>query len=98
MYYKVRKVARVFKLHRGLKTIAVGPKQTKPSYLTIWSRNSLIIPHLVGLRIAVYNGRHMHSFMVKSEMVGFPLGSFSLTKKLGYKIHIKKKKNKKKKK
>jgi ribosomal protein S19 len=91
------KPARIFKLYRKLRIID-GPKQTKSSEFTIWPRNLIIIKELIGLRIAVYNGRHMHSFMVKPQMVGFPLGSFSLTKKLGYKIHLKKKKNKKRKK
>jgi ribosomal protein S19 len=91
------KPVRIFKLHRALKAVS-GPKQTKNSAFTLWARNLIIIKELIGLRIAVYNGYHMHSFIVKPQMVGFPLGSFSLTKKLGYKIHLKKKKNKKKKK
>lgn len=45
-----------------------------------WSRRSMIIPDMVGLTIAVYNGRvHMPVFITEN-MVGHKLGEFSVTR------------------
>ena len=45
-----------------------------------WSRRSMIIPDMVGLTIAVHNGRvHMPVFITEN-MVGHKLGEFSVTR------------------
>lgn len=92
------KISRIYKLYRILKTSYDTPATSKRNYLNLWLRNSIIIPELVGLRISLHNGKKMHSFIIRNSMIGFTLGSFALTKKLGWKIHIKKKKKGKKKK
>ncbi|GAB4140584.1 MAG: 30S ribosomal protein S19 [Patescibacteria group bacterium] len=46
-----------------------------------WSRTSTIIPEMVGLTIAVHNGKTHVPVLIAENMVGHKLGEFSLTKK-----------------
>ncbi len=57
-----------------------------------WSRRSIIIPDMVGLTIAVHNGRQHVPVYVTENMVGHKLGEFSLTRT--YKGHSGDKKGK----
>ena len=57
-----------------------------------WSRRSMIIPDMVGLTIAVHNGRQHVPVFVSENMVGHKLGEFSLTRT--YKGHSADKKGK----
>ena len=45
-----------------------------------WSRRSMISPDMVGLTIAVYNGRQHVPVFVTEDMVGHKLGEFSPTR------------------
>ena len=59
-----------------------------------WSRRSMIIPDMVGLTIAVHNGRQHVPVFVTENMVGHKLGEFALTRT--YRGHAADKKAKKK--
>jgi small subunit ribosomal protein S19 len=58
-----------------------------------WSRRSMIIPQMIGLTIAVHNGRQHVPVLVSEEMVGHKLGEFSPTRT--YRGHAADKKAKK---
>jgi small subunit ribosomal protein S19 len=45
-----------------------------------WSRRSMIVPDMVGLTIAVHNGRHHVPVLVSENMVGHKLGEFAATR------------------
>jgi small subunit ribosomal protein S19 len=45
-----------------------------------WSRRSLIIPDMVGLTIAVHNGRDHVPILISENMVGHKLGEFAATR------------------
>jgi small subunit ribosomal protein S19 len=45
-----------------------------------WSRRSMILPEMVGLTIAVHNGRQHVPVLINEEMVGHKLGEFALTR------------------
>lgn len=45
-----------------------------------WSRRSTIIPEMVGLTLAVHNGRKFIPVFVTENMVGHKLGEFSPTR------------------
>jgi len=45
-----------------------------------WSRRSMIIPEMVGLTIAVHNGKKFIPVYVTENMVGHKLGEFSPTR------------------
>jgi small subunit ribosomal protein S19 len=45
-----------------------------------WSRRSMILPEMVGLTIAVHNGKQHVPVLVTENMVGHKLGEFVLTR------------------
>lgn len=45
-----------------------------------WSRRSTIIPEMVGLTLAVHNGRKFVPVFITEDMVGHKLGEFSPTR------------------
>ena len=58
-----------------------------------WSRRSMIIPTMIGLTIAVHNGRQHVPVFVTDEMIGHKLGEFAPTRT--YRGHVADKKAKK---
>ena len=45
-----------------------------------WSRRSMILPEMVGLTIAVHNGKAHVPVLVNENMVGHKLGEFAATR------------------
>tara|TARA_B110001454_G_scaffold159648_1_gene149001 strand:+ start:916 stop:1143 length:228 start_codon:yes stop_codon:yes gene_type:complete len=45
-----------------------------------WSRRSMISPDMLGLTIAVHNGRQHVPVFVSEDMVGHKLGEFAVTR------------------
>ena len=45
-----------------------------------WSRRSMVVPDMVGLTIAVHNGRQHIPILVSENMVGHKLGEFAATR------------------
>ncbi len=45
-----------------------------------WSRRSTIIPNMVGMTIAVHNGRNFVPVFITENMVGHKLGEFAPTR------------------
>ena len=58
--------------------VAIQTKDNKP--IKTWSRRSLITPTMVGLNIAVHNGRQHVPIFIQEDMVGHKLGEFVLTR------------------
>jgi len=56
-----------------------------------WSRRSMILPDMIGLTIAVYNGRTHVPVSINENMIGHKLGEFSPTRT--YKGHVADKKS-----
>jgi small subunit ribosomal protein S19 len=57
---------------------AQSSKSKKP--IKTWSRRSMIVPDMVGLTIAVHNGKTHVPVFVSENMVGHKLGEFALTR------------------
>ena len=57
---------------------AVEENNRRP--IKTWSRRSTIFPQMVGLTIAVHNGRQHVPVLVNENMVGHKLGEFALTR------------------
>lgn len=57
---------------------AIKNKDKKP--IKTWSRRSTIFPNMIGLTIAVHNGRQHIPVYITEEMVGHKLGEFSPTR------------------
>jgi small subunit ribosomal protein S19 len=45
-----------------------------------WSRRSMIVPEMIGLTIAIHNGRDFVPIYITENMVGHKLGEFSMTR------------------
>ena len=66
-------------LHLAKKVeIASAANDKRP--IKTWSRRSMILPDMVGLTIAVHNGRQHIPVYVSEEMVGHKLGEFAPTR------------------
>ena len=57
---------------------AVANNARRP--IKTWSRRSMILPDMVGLTIAIHNGRQHIPVTINEEMVGHKLGEFSPTR------------------
>ncbi len=55
-------------------------KSTKRSVIKTWSRRSMILPEMVGLTIAVHNGKQFVPVLITENIVGHKLGEFSPTR------------------
>ena len=66
--------------HRLLDKIEKVQTSGKKSVIKTWSRSSMIIPDMVGLTIAVHNGKTFIPVFVTENMVGHKLGEFSPTR------------------
>ncbi len=76
-------------LNKVEKALEAGDK--KP--IKTWSRRSMIIPDMIGLTIAVHNGRQHVPVFITDEMIGHKLGEFAPTRT--YRGHVADKKAKK---
>ena len=77
--------------HHLLKKVEVAVEKNDRRPIKTWSRRSTIFPEMVGLTIAVHNGRQHVPVLVNENMVGHKLGEFALTRT--YKGHVADKKS-----
>ncbi|KAA0016600.1 MULTISPECIES: 30S ribosomal protein S19 [Salinicola] len=63
-----------------LKKVDVATEKNDRKPIKTWSRRSMILPNMVGLTIAVHNGRQHVPVHVSEEMVGHKLGEFAATR------------------
>lgn len=57
---------------------AIATNSRRP--IKTWSRRSMVLPEMVGLTIAVHNGRQHVPVLINENMVGHKLGEFALTR------------------
>ena len=57
---------------------AVESNDRRP--IKTWSRRSMVSPDMVGLTIAVHNGRQHVPISINEDMVGHKLGEFAMTR------------------
>ncbi len=57
---------------------AIETNNTRP--IKTWSRRSMILPEMVGLTIAVHNGRQHVPILISDQMIGHKLGEFAATR------------------
>lgn len=75
-----------------LKKVETALEKGDKKPIKTWSRRSMIIPDMIGLTIAVHNGRQHVPVFVSDEMVGHKLGEFAPTRT--YRGHVADKKAK----
>jgi len=66
-------------LHLVKKVDEARASQSKRPIKT-WSRRSMVFPDMIGLTIAVHNGRQHVPVYVTENMVGHKLGEFAATR------------------
>ncbi|MFE8072959.1 30S ribosomal protein S19 [Marinobacteraceae bacterium S3BR75-40.1] len=63
-----------------LKKVEAALESNSRKPIKTWSRRSTVFPEMVGLTIAVHNGRQHVPVMITEEMVGHKLGEFAATR------------------
>ncbi|HAB55290.1 MAG TPA: 30S ribosomal protein S19 [Cellvibrionales bacterium] len=75
-----------------MKKIEIANEKNEKRPIKTWSRRSMVSPDMVGLTIAVHNGRQHVPVFITEDMVGHKLGEFSPTRT--YRGHVADKKAK----
>ena len=57
---------------------AIANNEKRP--INTWSRRSVVLPDMIGLTIAVHNGRQHMPVFINENMVGHKLGEFAPTR------------------
>jgi small subunit ribosomal protein S19 len=63
-----------------MKKVEAVQRSGQKVIIRTWSRASMIMPQMVGLTIAVYDGRRHVPIFITENMVGHRLGEFALTR------------------
>ena len=63
-----------------LKKVIVAAQEKTRKPIKTWSRRSMIVPDMIGLTIAVHNGRQHVPIFITEDMVGYKLGEFAPTR------------------
>ena len=63
-----------------MKQVLAAQESRSNRVIRTWSRRSTIIPEMVGITLAVHNGRKFVPVFVSENMVGHKLGEFSPTR------------------
>ncbi len=66
--------------HHLMKKVDVAVSSGSKKPIKTWSRRSMVVPEMVGLTIAVHNGRAHVPVFINENMVGHKLGEFALTR------------------
>lgn len=69
-----------FVAHHLLKKVEEALRSNSKKPIKTWSRPSMILPEMVGLTIAVHNGKDHVPIFITDQMVGHKLGEFALTR------------------
>ena len=72
--------------HHLIKKVDEAREVNSKRPIKTWSRRSMILPDMVGLTIAVHNGRQHVPVLISENMVGHKLGEFASTRT--YKGHV----------
>ena len=66
--------------HKLLNKVMAAQEARSSRVIKTWSRRSTIVPEMVGITLAVHNGRKFVPVFISEEMVGHKLGEFSPTR------------------
>ncbi len=69
------------------KKVTVAMRSSEKRIIKTWSRASTVVPDMVGLTIAVHDGRRHVPIFISENMVGHKLGEFAPTRH--FRGHIK---------
>ena len=78
MARSVKKGPYVF--YKLVEKVIKAKESKKKTVIKTWARSSMIVPEMVGLTIAVHNGKTFVPVFITENMVGHKLGEFSPTR------------------
>lgn len=62
------------------KKVAVAQETSAKKPIKTWSRRSMVVPDMIGLTLAIHNGKDFVPIYITENMVGHKLGEFALTR------------------
>lgn len=62
------------------KKVAVAQETNAKRPVKTWSRRSMVVPDMIGLTIAVHNGRDFVPVYITESMISHKLGEFAVTR------------------
>ena len=66
--------------HHLVRKVEAARAQNSRRPIRTWSRRSMVVPDMIGLTIAVHNGRQHVPVLITENMVGHKLGEFAPTR------------------
>ena len=78
--------------HHLMKKVEEASASGNKRPIKTWSRRSMVVPEMVGMTIAVHNGRQHMPVLISENMVGHKLGEFAPTRT--FRGHVADKKSK----
>lgn len=63
-----------------MKKVQIASEKNDKRPIKTWSRRSMVSPDMIGLTIAVHNGRQHVPVSINEDMVGHKLGEFATTR------------------
>jgi len=66
--------------HHLAKKVEVAAAANSKKPIKTWSRRSMVLPEMIGLTIAVHNGKAHIPVMINENMIGHKLGEFAVTR------------------
>jgi small subunit ribosomal protein S19 len=63
-----------------LKKVQVAAEKNDRRPIKTWSRRSMVSPEMLGLTMAIHNGRQHVPILITEDMVGHKLGEFVATR------------------
>ena len=63
-----------------IKKVLTAQEKNDRKPIKTWSRRSVVVPEMIGLTIAVHNGRAHVPISINENMIGHKLGEFAVTR------------------
>ena len=63
-----------------MKKVETAAANNERRPIKTWSRRSMVVPEMVGLTLAIHNGRQHVPVLINEDMVGHKLGEFAPTR------------------
>ena len=63
-----------------IKKVLTAQENNDRKPIKTWSRRSVVVPEMIGLTIAIHNGRAHVPISINENMIGHKLGEFAITR------------------
>ncbi len=63
-----------------MKKVAAAQEAASKKPIKTWGRSATIVPDMIGLTMAIHNGRDFIPIYITENMIGHKLGEFAITR------------------